>query len=215
MPPLLRAETPVPGSSASAVCGRRRMAVYAGLELVAPWRAGRSGGLTFGTIAALVFLLDGLYPLRRRLLSWPLGTAQRWLQLHIYGGVLAMLFVFIHVGFACRAERWAGGCSGCRCGRPRPGLLGVDLQKWIPHGRCGHAQTGGARASDSGAHGAPPATRPITSMRGASDRLLAAYRDRDPPALRAARSARGRTVGERDRPEAAVSRGRSRASSGR
>ena len=40
-------------------------------------------------------------------MAWPLGTAQRWLQFHLYGGVLAALFVALHVGF-----RGPGGGMG-------------------------------------------------------------------------------------------------------
>ena len=55
----------------------------------------------------LLFVNAGLYPWRRRWRTRPLGTAQRWLQLHVYGSVLALLFVLIHVGF-----RWPAGMMG-------------------------------------------------------------------------------------------------------
>lgn len=108
------------------------IAVFIGAVWWAPWKPGRIGGLTFGTIAAVIFLLDALYPLRRRLLSWPLGTAQRWLQFHLYGGVLACLFVLIHMGFT-----WPGGQFGwwlflLTLWSTASGLIGVYLQKWIP-----------------------------------------------------------------------------------
>src|SRR5438093_719816 len=64
-----------------------------------PWAPGAFGGLVFGNIAAGFFYLDALYPLRRRLLAWPLKTAQQWLQFHIYGGFVASVFVGIHMGF--------------------------------------------------------------------------------------------------------------------
>ena len=83
----------------SAVVAVASMAVFVWSAWSRPWTPGRFGGLTFGTIAAAIFLIDALYPLRRRLLSWPLGNAQRWLQFHIYGGALACLFVLIHMGF--------------------------------------------------------------------------------------------------------------------
>jgi hypothetical protein len=106
--------------------------VYAAWAWWTPWRAGRAGGLTFGTIAALVFLVDGLYPLRRRLLAWPFGTAQRWLQFHIYGGVIAMVCVFIHVGFRWPRGTMGGWLLGLSAWTTATGLLGVALQKWIP-----------------------------------------------------------------------------------
>jgi hypothetical protein len=98
----------------------------------APWAPGRLGGLTFGTIAAVIFFIDVLYPFRRRLGAWPFGTVQRWLQFHIYGGVLAFLFVLIHMGF-----RLPGGLFGwwllvLSFWATMSGLLGIYLQKSIP-----------------------------------------------------------------------------------
>jgi hypothetical protein len=97
-----------------------------------PWAPGRFGGLVAGTIATVVFVIDGLYPLRRRLLGWPFGTAQRWLQFHLYGGLIAGLLVGIHMGF-----RWPGGQFGwwlllLTMWTTASGLVGVWLQKWIP-----------------------------------------------------------------------------------
>ena len=57
--------------------------LYLAWSAIEPWSPGRVGGLIFGTAAAVIFLLDALYPLRRRLMAWPLGTAQRWLQFHL------------------------------------------------------------------------------------------------------------------------------------
>jgi hypothetical protein len=97
-----------------------------------PWRAGRPGGLTFGTIGAAIFFIDGLYPLRRRLALWPLGTAQRWLQFHIYGGAVAMLCVLIHVGFSWPRGGAGWWLLGLSAWTTVSGLFGVLLQKWIP-----------------------------------------------------------------------------------
>ena len=108
------------------------IAAYAGASWWWRWAPGRWGGLTFGTLAALLFLIDSLYPLRRRLMGWPFGTAQRWLQFHLYGGELACLFVLLHIGF-----RWPGGQFGwwlllLSLWTAATGLLGVHLQKYIP-----------------------------------------------------------------------------------
>ncbi len=77
-------------------------------------------------------MIELLYPLRRRLLGFPFGTAQRWLQFHIYGGVLAALCVGIHAGF-----RWPSGTMGWLLAIltvwvTLSGLAGVWLQKWAP-----------------------------------------------------------------------------------
>ena len=115
-------------------------AVIAAVSLVAyfaytwsrPWQPGRFWGLTFGTIAAVLFFNAGLYPLRRRWRAKPLGTVQQWLQLHIYGSVIALVFVLIHIGF-----RLPGGAFGwwlflLSVWTAFTGIVGVLLQKWVP-----------------------------------------------------------------------------------
>jgi hypothetical protein len=97
-----------------------------------PWQPGRFWGLTFGTIAAVLFFNAGLYPLRRRWRAKPLGTVQQWLQLHIYGSVIALVFVLIHIGF-----RLPGGAFGwwlfiLTLWTVFTGVVGVLLQKWVP-----------------------------------------------------------------------------------
>src|SRR5262245_21712444 len=91
----------------TAAIGAVAVFLYAILAYLGPWRAGRGPSLVFGITAAVIVLLQAMYPLRRRLLAFPLGNAQRWLQFHIYGGVLALLFVLIHEGF-----RLPGGAMG-------------------------------------------------------------------------------------------------------
>jgi hypothetical protein len=116
----------------SSLIAANALALYIVLSWRTPWAAGRFWGLTFGTLAALIFLVDAMYPLRRRLMSWPLGSAQRWLQFHIYGGLLACLFVLIHIGF-----RWPGGQFGwwlfvLTIWSTVSGMIGVWLQKYVP-----------------------------------------------------------------------------------
>lgn len=96
------------------------------------WTPGRIGGLTAGIAASTVFLIDGLYPLRRTFLSWPFGTAQRWLQFHVYGGILACLLVFVHVGFRLPAGSFGWWLLVLTLWTTASGLVGVWLQKWIP-----------------------------------------------------------------------------------
>jgi hypothetical protein len=117
---------------ASAIVCAVSLASYGGLAWWFGWAPGRFGGLVAGTLAAAIYAVDGAYPLRRRLLGWPFGTAQRWLQFHIYGGFVACIFVFVHMGF-----RWPGGQFGwwlfaLTVWTTVSGLVGVWLQKWIP-----------------------------------------------------------------------------------
>jgi hypothetical protein len=109
------------------------LAVFVALARWWPWAPGRLWGLVFGTLAATVFLIDGLYPLRRRLMGWPFGTAQRWLQFHIYGGALASLLVLIHVGFELPHGQFGWWLFGLTFWTVATGLVGVWLQKWIPY----------------------------------------------------------------------------------
>jgi hypothetical protein len=108
------------------------LAVYLAWARIAPWRPARAGGLTFGTIAAAVFFVDALYPLRRRLGAWPFGTAQRWLQFHVYGGLFALACVFIHAGFAWPRGTMGAWLLGLSVWTVATGVAGVALQKWIP-----------------------------------------------------------------------------------
>jgi hypothetical protein len=96
-----------------------------------PWSPKHGLGLFFGIAAALAFVLEMAYPLRRpqaRLF----GTAKAWLQIHVYVGAVAFVGVLAHAGF-----RWPGGAMGWGllllsawvCGS---GLVGVFLQKWLP-----------------------------------------------------------------------------------
>lgn len=117
------------GSLAVAVAS---LSVFLLLVRQRPWDPARAGGLVFGILGSLVYTIEILYPLRRRLLGFPFGNAQRWVQFHIWGGCLAFGFVLIHEGF-----RWPSGTMGwllliLSLWATLSGLGGVWLQKWIP-----------------------------------------------------------------------------------
>lgn len=115
-------------------------AAIAGLSLLAavllarraPWHPGRNAGLVFGILAGAIFTLEVLYPLRRRLLAWPLGNTQRWIQFHIYGGALAFFFVLIHEGPHLPEGSIGWLLLSLTIWTTLSGLVGVWLQKWIP-----------------------------------------------------------------------------------
>jgi hypothetical protein len=96
------------------------------------WSAGDGSGLTFGTLAAVLTFIGALYPFRRRLLIWPVATAQDWLQVHVYGSTLAGLFVLIHVGFRWPNGQFGWWLFGLSMWTTVSGLMGVGLQKWVP-----------------------------------------------------------------------------------
>lgn len=105
---------------------------FAAMAWAWPWRPGRLGGLLFGVLAAALFVNAALYPWRRRWNTRPLGTARRWLQLHVYGSTLATLFVLLHIGW-----RWPAGLMGwlllfLSLWTTATGLLGVWLQRTVP-----------------------------------------------------------------------------------
>jgi hypothetical protein len=117
---------------ASAFVAFVAMTIYAGYAWARPWQPGRFWGLLFGTLAAILFFNAGLYPLRRRWRARPLATVQQWLQLHIYGSVLALLFVLIHVGFRLPAGLFGWALFILTVWACLTGIIGVLLQKWVP-----------------------------------------------------------------------------------
>jgi hypothetical protein len=118
--------------ASSAAVAASVLAIYVALALQMPWQPGRLGGLIAGSLAAALFVNAALYPARRRWRARPLGTAQRWLQLHIYGSAIATLLVLVHVGF-----RWPSGLMGwwlfvLTLWTTATGVVGVYLQKSVP-----------------------------------------------------------------------------------
>lgn len=105
---------------------------YVATTIGRPLDPARGAGLVFGIVASVLFVVEALYPLRRKLLSKPLGNARRWIQLHVWGGLMAALFVLMHEGF-----RAPGGIMGwllyvLTLWVTFTGIVGVFLQKWLP-----------------------------------------------------------------------------------
>jgi len=116
----------------SALLAGASLAIFVVWSWWTPWSPGRAGGLAFGTAAAAILYLDALYPLRRRLLAWPLRNAQQWLQFHIYAGLLGTLFVLIHTGFSLPHGQFGWWLLGLTVWATAAGLFGVYLQKHVP-----------------------------------------------------------------------------------
>lgn len=97
-----------------------------------PLDPGRGVCLWFGIVASVLFVGLALYPARRRALARPFGTAQTWIQMHLWGGFLAAVFVLVHQAF-----RLPGGTMGwllflLTIWVTLSGMLGVFLQKYYP-----------------------------------------------------------------------------------
>ncbi len=108
------------------------LAAYWLVARVSTWQPGRLGGLIAGSVAAALFVNAALYPARRRLRARPLGTAQRWLQLHIYGALLATVLVLVHTGFRLPAGMLGWMMFITTLWTGITGLIGVYLQKSLP-----------------------------------------------------------------------------------
>ena len=117
---------------ASLGVGALSVLVFLLLSRREPWNAGRAGGLVFGIAASVLFLIDLLYPLRRRLFGSIFKNAQGWIQFHIYGGSVAFLFVIVHSGFKWPAGTLGWLLLGLSFWAVVSGLFGVWLQKWVP-----------------------------------------------------------------------------------
>lgn len=114
-------------AAAGAVC----LLAYFIARAFGPWSPKRGLGLVFGILAALLFVLEMLYPARRPK-ARPLGTAKAWLQAHVYLGALAFLGVLIHADFGFPHGGMGWSLLLLSGWTTVTGLAGVWLQKWIP-----------------------------------------------------------------------------------
>jgi len=121
-----------PWARVSAIVGLVSVIAYAAMAWAWPWRPGRIGGLVFGILAAVLFVNAALYPWRRRWQTRPLGTARRWLQLHIYGSAIAFVFVQMHIGFSLPAGTMGWLLYLLSAWTTITGLAGVWLQRAVP-----------------------------------------------------------------------------------
>jgi hypothetical protein len=75
--------------------------VYA-LETPGGPRGGTAMGLTFGIAGYALMLYAGLLGARKRVPTWRLGRAQTWMRGHLWLGLLSLLLILYHAGFAFR-----------------------------------------------------------------------------------------------------------------
>lgn len=57
-------------------------------------------GLAFGILGTLFMVLAGLLAARKKVRTWRIGSAQLWMKMHIWLGLLAVPCIWFHSGFA-------------------------------------------------------------------------------------------------------------------
>jgi hypothetical protein len=97
-----------------------------------PVHPGNAWGIFYGFFATLTMVAAALLGVRRRTARLGFGRVQDWAQLHVYGGTLFLLLVFLHSGF-----RWPQGVLTrwllvLSLWVVVSGLVGVVLRKVIP-----------------------------------------------------------------------------------
>ena len=93
---------------------------------------GSAWGITYGTMAAVLIIGVALYGVRRRNLRIKVGRSHTWVQFHVYGGMLFLLFVFMHSGFRIPSGQVTWWLWFCAIWITVSGWIGIALQKWIP-----------------------------------------------------------------------------------
>jgi hypothetical protein len=65
-------------------------------------RGGSPIGLTFGIVGYAMMLYAGLLGARKQVPTWRIGRAQTWMRGHLWLGLLSLLLILFHSGFAFR-----------------------------------------------------------------------------------------------------------------
>lgn len=90
-------------------------------------------GIGYGIAAAVLFVAVMVYSVRRRLMRIRrLGRAWVYLQVHVYGGALFLVLMFMHTGFRVPQGVLDGWLWVLSIWVVVSGLLGIVIQKWIP-----------------------------------------------------------------------------------
>lgn len=95
--------------------------------------AGSRWGIAYGIAATVLLFVVAAWGVRRRTMRIrSTGSAQNWVQLHVYGGFLFLLLVLMHDGFRLPHGSLTGWLLLLSVWVTLSGLLGVFLQKWVP-----------------------------------------------------------------------------------
>jgi hypothetical protein len=89
-------------------------------------------GLTYGTLATLFMVAVAAYGIRRRTMQRDYGRSRTWLLVHVYGGGIFLLLVFMHSGFAMPRGPLNTLLWVLSIWVSASGAVLVLLQKWIP-----------------------------------------------------------------------------------
>ncbi len=95
-------------------------------------KSGTAWSMMYGVFAAMLMLAATFFGIRRRLMNPGWGRSQTWLQCHIYGGGLFLLFVLMHSGFREPTGMITWWLWALSIWVTASGILGTILQKWIP-----------------------------------------------------------------------------------
>lgn len=68
-----------------------------------PLVGGDAWGLAFGIAGTIALVLSAFYSLRKVHLTWWIGSLERWFEIHIYLGALALVLIVAHSGYRFHA----------------------------------------------------------------------------------------------------------------
>ena len=109
------------------------LSIYAINAMVGELDPGNTWGLGYGIAAAVLFLCVLVYSVRRRLMKFQ-GLHRSWhyLQLHVYGGTLFLVFMLMHSNFQMPDGLLTWWLWALSIWIVISGFIGIVLQKWIP-----------------------------------------------------------------------------------
>jgi hypothetical protein len=94
-------------------------------------RGGSTIGLTFGIVGYAMMLYAGLLGARKQVPTWRIGRAQTWMRGHLWLGLLSLLLILFHSGFAFRGPlTWVLMLLFFTV--IGSGILGAAIQHYVP-----------------------------------------------------------------------------------
>ncbi len=109
------------------------LAVYSVGAMYGQTTAGSTLGMSYGVAAAIAGVAVVAYGGRRRAQRIrSLGRTWYYLEIHVYGGVLFLLLVFMHTAFRVPSGILTWVLWAASLWMTATGLFGLVLQKWIP-----------------------------------------------------------------------------------